>query len=139
MSLILAGALISISLNHLVFQAVEPAQAWIRSRSRLARTLERPADPLAELPRSVASHEVTGHVVLVGYGRVGQRIAEALAEHGLRFAVAEQNRELVETLRARGIHAVAGDAAEPAVLIQAHIARARILVIATPIRCVRVA
>ena len=132
MSLILAGALISISLNHLVFQAVEPAQAWIRSRSKLARTLERPADPLAELPMTVASHEVTGHVVLVGYGRVGQRIAEALAEHGLRFAVAEQNRELVETLRTRGIHAVAGDAAEPAVLIQAHIARARILVIATP-------
>ena len=48
------------------------------------------------------------------------------------YVVAEQNRELVEQLRARGIHAVAGDASDPAVLIQAHIARAHILVIATP-------
>ena len=132
MSLILAGALISISLNHLVFQAIEPAQAWIRSRSKLARTLERPDDPLAELPTAVESREVTGHVVLVGYGRVGRRIGEALAAHGLPFVVAEQNRELVETLRERGIHAVAGDASDPAVLVQAHIARAHMLVIATP-------
>lgn len=41
-------------------------------------------------------------------------------------------RLLVETLRERGIHAVAGDASNPAVLIQAHIARAHLLVIATP-------
>jgi Kef-type potassium/proton antiporter, CPA2 family (TC 2.A.37.1) len=132
MNLILAGALISISLNHLVFLAVEPVQAWIRSRSKLARTLERPDDPLAELPITVESHVVTGHVVLVGYGRVGGRIGEALTAHEQTYVVAEQNRELVETLRERGIHAVAGDASDPAVLIQAHIARARILVIATP-------
>ena len=132
MGLILAGALISISLNHLVFQAVEPAQAWIRSRSKLARALERPGDPLAELPLTVESRAVTGHVVLVGYGGVGRRISDALAAHGLAYVVAEQNRELVEQLRARAIHAVAGDASDPAVLIQAHIARARILVIATP-------
>ncbi len=132
MSLILAGALISISLNHLVFQAIEPAQAWIRSRSKLARALERPDDPLAELPAAVELREVTGHVVLVGYGRVGRHIGEALAAHGLVYVVAEQNRELVEQLRARGIHAVAGDASDPAVLIQAHIARAHMLVIATP-------
>ncbi len=130
--LILAGALISISLNHLVFQAVEPAQAWIRARSRLARVLERPDDPLAELPMTVKSREVTGHVVLVGYGRVGRRIADALIEHGLPFVVVEEHRESVETLRARGIHAIAGDASEPAVIIQAHIARADMLVIAIP-------
>ena len=132
MSLILAGAFISISFNHLVFQAVEPAQTWIRSRSKLARALERPDDPLAELPMTVESEEVTGHVALVGYGRVGRRIGEALAEHKLTFVVAELDRRLVKTLRERGIHAVAGDASDPAVLIQAHIARAYMLVIATP-------
>ena len=132
MSLILAGALISISINHLVFQSVEPAQAWIRSRSKLARSLERPDDPLAELPTAAETRDITGHVVLVGYGRVGRRIGEALATHGLPFVVAEQNRELVETLRERGIHAVAGDASDPAVLVQAHIARAHMLVVATP-------
>lgn len=131
-SLILAGAFISITLNPLVFQVIEPAQAWIRSRSRLARILERTDDPLAELPMTVASSYVTSHVVLVGYGRVGRHIGETLTEQGLALVVAEQNRETVEGLRKRGIHAVAGDAGEPAVLIQAHIARARMLVIAVP-------
>jgi CPA2 family monovalent cation:H+ antiporter-2 len=131
-SLILAGAFISITLNPLVFKVIEPAQAWIRSRSRLARVLERVDDPLAELPMTVASSYVTNHVVVVGYGRVGKRIGEALAEQGVPLVVAEQNRETVEGLRKRGIHAVAGDAADPAVLIQAHIARAAMLVIAVP-------
>ena len=132
MSLILAGALISISINHLLFQTLEPAQVWIRAHSKLARLLERSDDPLAALPAEVESQEVTGHVVLAGYGRVGSRIGDALAANGLVYVVAEQNRELVEHLRERGIHAVAGDASDPAVLVQAHIARARMLVIATP-------
>lgn len=131
-SLILAGAFISITLNPLVFKIIEPAQAWIRSRSSLARVLERVDDPLAELPMTVASSYVTNHVVVVGYGRVGGRIGEALAEQRVPLVVAEQNRETVEGLRKRGIHAVAGDAADPAVLIQAHIARAAMLVIAVP-------
>jgi len=71
-------------------------------------------------------------VVLIGYGRVGRRIADALAERGIPFVVAEQNRELVEKLRAQHIPAVSGDASDPAVLIQAHVARASMLVIATP-------
>ena len=77
-SLILAGAIISIALNPLVFRAIEPAQAWIRSRSKLAQTLERPDDPLAVLPMTVDLNRLTGQVVLVGYGRVGRRIGEAL-------------------------------------------------------------
>jgi len=131
-SLILAGALISIALNPLVFQAIEPAQAWIRSRSKLAQTFERPDDPLAVLPMSVDLNRLTGQVVLAGYGRVGRRIGEALTENGIPFVVAEENREIVEKLRESGIPAVSGDASEPAVLIQAHIQRARMLVIATP-------
>jgi CPA2 family monovalent cation:H+ antiporter-2 len=131
-SLILAGAIISIALNPLVFRAIEPAQAWIRSRSKLAQTLERPDDPLAVLPMTVDLNRLTGQVVLVGYGRVGRRIGEALTENGISFVVAEENREIVEQLRENGIPAVSGDAADPAVLIQAHIHRARILVIATP-------
>jgi CPA2 family monovalent cation:H+ antiporter-2 len=131
-SLILAGAILSIALNPLVFHAIEPLQRWIRSRSKLARLVERPHDPLAELPMSVDSEQLTGHVVLVGYGRVGRRIAESLIEQRVKFVVAEQNREVVEELRRRGVHAVSGNAAEPAVLIQAHIARARVLVIAVP-------
>ena len=130
-SLILAGALISIALNPLVFRAVEPAQAWIRRHSPRARQLEQRDDPLAELPADVAAHTLTGHIVLAGYGRVGRHIADALDAQGLSYVVAEQQREAVEKLRARGIQAVVGDASEPAVLIQAHVARAQMLVIAT--------
>jgi CPA2 family monovalent cation:H+ antiporter-2 len=131
-SLILAGAIISIAFNPLVFHAMEPAQAWIRSRSKLAQTLERPDDPLAVLPMTVDLNRLTGQVVLVGYGRVGRRIGEALTENSIPFVVAEENREIVEQLRERGIPAVSGDASEPAVIVQAHIQRARMLVIATP-------
>ena len=131
-SLILAGAIISIALNPLVFRAIEPAQTWIRARSKLAQALERSDDPLAALPMTVDLNRLTGQVVLVGYGRVGRRIGKALIAQGIPFVVAEENREIVEKLRARDIPAVSGDASEPAVLIQAHIHRARLLVIATP-------
>ena len=132
LGLVLVGALISIALNPLVFGMIEPAQRWIRSRSSLARLMERPDDPLAQLPETIAHESLEGQVVLVGYGRVGRRIGESLAARGLRYTVAEENRETVEQLRAKGLPAVSGDAAEPAVLIQAHVANARMLVVAVP-------
>jgi len=131
-SLILAGAIISIALNPVLFEAIEPAQAWIRSRSKVAQALERPDDPLAALPMTTDLKRLTGHVVIVGYGRVGRRIGEALTAQGISIVVAEQNREIVERLRSSGIAAVSGDASDPAVLLQAHVHRASILVIATP-------
>ena len=131
-SLILAAALISIAFNALLFAAVEPVQRWIRARSALARRLEQRDDPLAELPLSVDQSRLSGQVVLVGYGRVGRRIGEALDARAIPYVVAEQNRQTVEALRARRIPAVAGDAAEPEVIIQAHIARAGMLIVATP-------
>lgn len=129
-NLILAGAVISIALNPLVFSLIDPLCKWIQSRSDIARKMESRSDPLAVLPDSTEAKLLTGHVLIVGHGRVGRRIANALSEQGIAVVVAEQNRETVEMLRARGIPAVSGDAAEPAVLIQAHVARARILVIA---------
>jgi CPA2 family monovalent cation:H+ antiporter-2 len=95
--------------------------------------MARRADRLAELPHSFTSEWLTGHVLLVGYGRVGRRISDALIAAEIPVVVVEQNRDLVEGLRALGRAAVAGDAAaDPAVLIQGHVARARVLVIATP-------
>jgi CPA2 family monovalent cation:H+ antiporter-2 len=131
-SLILAGAIISIAVNPLLFKAIEPLQRWLRANSEAVRKLESSPDPLAELPMTVPHERLTGQVVLVGYGRVGRRIADELTAQGVHFVVAEENRELVEALRRRDQPAVVGNAAEPAVLIQAHIARAAVLVIATP-------
>ncbi len=68
-------------------------------------------------------------VVIVGYGAIGKALADALVSRQIPFVVAEQNREVVQALRAvANIAAVYGDAAEPAVLIQAHIAEAAVLV-----------
>ncbi len=130
-NLILAGALVSISLNAAVFATIEPVQRWIRQRSDLARLLERNTDPLAMLPDEIDHQYLTGQVVLVGYGELGARIAQGFTEQNIRFVVAEQNRETVEHLRAQGIPAVSGDASDPKVLIQAHIMRASTLVVAT--------
>ena len=132
MSLVLAGALISIALNPLVFRAIRPFSRWVLERSALARQLEARDDPFAELPMSTERKYLEGQVVLVGYGRVGRRIAQGLRERDIPYVVAERNRELVEDLRRQGMAAVSGDAADPAVLIQAHIADAAMLVIATP-------
>lgn len=131
-SLVVAGALISIALNPLLFSAIEPAQRWVRRRSALARALERGADPLAALPQSTERKYLANQVVVVGYGRVGRHIAEALHDAGIPFVVADQNREIVERLRAQRQAAVLGNATEPLTLVQAHIAAARMLVIATP-------
>ena len=131
-SLILAGAIISIALNPIVFAITKPLQRWLSKDTARASKFERSPDPLAELPVSVPQEHLSGQVVLVGYGRVGKRIAAVLKERGIPFVVAEQNRELVDQLRKEGVHAVAGNAGEAAVLIQAHIARAAMLVIATP-------
>ncbi len=129
-SLIVAGALLSIALNPLLFSMVEPARRWILARSALARRLEARDDPLAELPLSTDRRFLARQVVLVGYGAVGRRIAAELAERDIPFVVVEQSRERVEALRAAGLHAVSGDAADPAALVQAHIADAGLLVVA---------
>ncbi|WP_127997381.1 YbaL family putative K(+) efflux transporter [Piscinibacter defluvii] len=131
-SLIVAGALFSIALNPLVFSLVEPAARWMRARSPLARRLDERDDPLAELPLHTEEKYLARQVVLVGHGRVGRHIAGALRGAGVPVVVAELNRERVEELRAQGLPAVSGDAADPAVLIQAHIAQAALLVIALP-------
>ncbi|MBV2133237.1 Kef family K(+) transporter [Pseudomonas sp. MAP12] len=132
LSLVLAGALISIALNPFVFAAVKPLKELALRRSSVARHLEHREDPLAVLPTSTAQHYLAGQVVVVGYGRVGRRISGALAERQIPFVVVEQNRERVEQLRHEGIAAVSGDSIDPATLIQAHIATAAMLVIATP-------
>lgn len=131
-SLIVAGALISIALNPLAFTAIEPLERWLGRHPRLANRIAPPEDALAALPVSTEARYLANQVVLVGYGRVGRGIGDALAAHGVPFVVVEANRDHVADLRDQGHVAVWGDATEPEVLVQAHIRDARALVIATP-------
>ena len=99
---------------------------------RRTHRLSRPDDPYAVLPPTVDANRLAGHVVIVGYGRVGGRIGSALTANGISFVVIEDTREIVEKLRESDISAVFGDASEPSVLVQAHLHQARMLVIAVP-------
>lgn len=129
-SLVLAGALVSIGLNPALFRLVDPVRLWILSRSASARRLEHRIDDLDELPQTTDRAMLEGHVVVLGYGRVGRQIGDRLTEAGVSVIAADSNRELVEALRTEGRAAVVGGDAMHEVLIQAHLGSAALLVIA---------
>lgn len=131
-SLILAGALISITINPFIFKLINPINSWVKSHPRFFRYFSLSNDPLAELPMITKEEYLSGHVVLVGYGQVGKLIASILSEKAVPYVIIEENRELIVALRASGIPVVYGDASEPAVLIQGHIAHASMLMIVIP-------
>ena len=128
--LILAGALFSIALNTALFKFIEPMRKLILERSSAARKLEHRLDDLDELPQSTDRVLLAGQVVLLGYGRVGRRIAIALREKSIAMVIIDQNKSVIESLREQGFAAVLGDGSTPEVLIQAHIAQAAMLVLA---------
>ncbi len=127
-SLVVAGAIVSIALNPLLFSGVEPLRRWVLARSAWARRLEARDDPLAELPADTPESALAGQIVLVGHGTLGTALHELLGERPL--VVIDRDREVVEALRAAGQAAVFGDAGEAMTLVQAHIAQAAWLVVA---------
>jgi monovalent cation:H+ antiporter-2, CPA2 family len=131
-SLILAGALLSITLNPLVFRAIDPLTSWLQGAAWFTRAVDHPRDPLTELPSKVLPGSLHGHIVIIGYGRVGRVIGPELERHGVPFLIVEQNREYVEELRQQGLPAIYGDAAVPGVLEYAPLKDARLLAVATP-------
>jgi len=130
--LVVAGALVSITLNPFVFGVVEPLSRWLRGRRGMAEALERPAGEIAELPPGVDAEALRDHVVVVGSGRVGGPVVHELIEHGVPCVVVEQSRETAERLRARGLPVIYGDATRPEVMAHAHLERARLVIVAAP-------
>lgn len=94
-SLVLAGALISIAINPLIFRAIKPLRDWLLANSKQARLLDERIDPLAELPMSTARRLLEEQVVIVGYGAIGSAITKSLKQLNIPFVIAEQNRETV--------------------------------------------
>ncbi|MCY4745083.1 cation:proton antiporter [Pelomonas sp. UHG3] len=127
-SLVVAGAIVSIALNPLLFAGVEPLRRWVLNRSAWARRLEARDDPLAELPADTPGTALAGQIVLVGHGTLGTALHALLGERPV--VVIDRDREVVEQLRAEGQAAVLGDASEAMTLVQAHIAQAAWLVVA---------
>jgi CPA2 family monovalent cation:H+ antiporter-2 len=121
--LILAGAILSILANPLIFVLVD------RLRPRLEKPGEAPATPS---PDDLPTTDLTDHAVIVGHGRVGSVISEALRRDGWPVLVIEDRGEPVDQLRAGGVVAIRGNAAAPPVLAAANVAAARCLFVAIP-------
>jgi monovalent cation:H+ antiporter-2, CPA2 family len=122
--LLVAAAIISISLNPVLYRLVDPADRWLaRSFRRLRPGSDTPTGTFVEdgYPRYGA--------VIVGYGPVGRTVARLVEENGIRPAVIEMNHETVRTLREGGTNAVYGDAAHLDILQAAGVANARALIL----------
>jgi CPA2 family monovalent cation:H+ antiporter-2 len=125
--LILAGAILSILLNPLLFGLLDGLQPWLDRRDGKSGAAA-PVDD-AGAPTWQPMRE---HAVLIGFGRVGHLIAAALGEQGRPFIVIEDQLEVVKALRADGIPALYGNAARPGVMEAANVASARWLLVAIP-------
>jgi CPA2 family monovalent cation:H+ antiporter-2 len=127
-SLILAGSLLSIMVNPLMFRSIKTVERVMQRMSpqlweRFDQHPLQPAD--LALPRE-------GHVVVVGYGRVGQHIVNVLERLGVPRLVIEIDSGRAAEFNARGIPTLFGDAANSDVLIHAGLERARALVVTLP-------
>jgi CPA2 family monovalent cation:H+ antiporter-2 len=119
-ALVVSGALVAITLN-------QPLGAWLRRA-----TSARARSPEGATRETYDFSALTGHVVLVGYGRVGSTITEALDRAGVIHIVVEEQPRVVAGLRSRGEHAVSGDATRPDVLERAGIEGASLIVVTAP-------
>jgi CPA2 family monovalent cation:H+ antiporter-2 len=133
--LILAGALLSILANPLLFVLVDRLGPWLLERERrraVPGPAERTAQPATTTTPELPATSLTGHAVLVGYGRVGSLVGAMLQAKGQPLLVIEERQEVVDKLRARGIEAISGNAGQPGLLEAANIAAARWLISAIP-------
>jgi CPA2 family monovalent cation:H+ antiporter-2 len=138
--LILAGAILSIMLNPAVFAGI----GWLKRRLDLnaapsAETFARgeaatppPGAPPGADDETPQSTALTGHTVLVGYGRVGTLVAEALRAKGVPYLVIEDATRPQARLRQEGVETISGNAVQEEILASANIAGARRLIVAIP-------
>ena len=124
--LILAGAILSILMNPIIFMVLDRLKPWLSEREGVPRPTSIP--DITELPTT----NLKDHAVLVGHGRVGSLVADALEQKQQGFLVIEERGEIADQLRARGIEVIQGDAAQPGLLKAANLAGARWFISAIP-------
>jgi CPA2 family monovalent cation:H+ antiporter-2 len=130
-SLLLGAALVTITINPLVFSLLDRLGGWVSQRSELLDRLERQKEPRLIATDMFVALE-PDHAILIGYGRVGRTIGDALQRHGVPLIAIEQDRRVVEAMRTIGVSTIYGDATQTPVFEHAHAERARLLVIAAP-------
>jgi K+:H+ antiporter len=130
-SLILAGAIISILLNPLLLEVVErlPLRRAQQADDKVAAAEPEP-EAFGREPIPVT--RLTGHVVLVGHGRVGSVISAALREDRIRYLVIETDEDAAAELRQQSIETITGNSADPEVIRAANLPAARCLIVGIP-------
>ena len=123
-AIIVVAAIVAITLNSPVMSAV------VSMIQRLTTHAAPP--PAADLDEPDDFSDFHNHVVLVGHGRVGGTVADALIRAGAQHVVVEEQERVVRGLRARDEPAILGDAARHDVLVRAGISNARLIVITAP-------
>ncbi len=126
-SLILAGALLSITVNPLMFRSIGIVEKWLQKWPRIWKRLDRRG-----LVQVAHDEHISGHVVVVGYGRVGQHIVKVLGRLGVPLLVMDLDGRRIEELNAEGVPTLFGDAANSEVMAHAELRSARVLVITLP-------
>jgi len=129
-SVLVAVAIISITLNPLLYRLVGPMEAWIARRPRLHRWLTKRTR--ATIPTEGGEpvlQDEAHRVVIVGYGPVGRTLTRLLRDNGVQPTVIELNLETVRKLRGEGIHAVYGDMSHRDTLTEAGVGRAGTLIL----------
>lgn len=126
-SLILAGSLLSIMVNPLMFRLIRPTENWLQKMPRFWKLMDRQAVTPPAIDESIEQH-----VVIVGYGRVGRHIITLAGELGIPHLVVEADAQRVEELGRQNVPTLYGDAANSEVLTHAGLKRARALVVAGP-------
>jgi CPA2 family monovalent cation:H+ antiporter-2 len=126
-SLLLAGALLSITVNPFMFRLIDPVEKTLRRFPLVWKLLDRHGPAPAPIEQTLA-----GHIVIVGYGRVGQHVVNVADHLSIPHLVIEANVERVEDLNRRGTATLYGDPANSEVLTHAHLEQARALVVTVP-------
>jgi len=127
--LVVAGSILSILVNPLMFMAID------KLSSPKDVPAPQPAVPGASVPAPKVedpSTTLTGHVVLVGHGRVGSAISAALLAKGVPFVVVEEDHATVEDIRSKGIETFVGAFGERSMLDRLNLAGASCVVSAIP-------
>ncbi len=122
--LILAGAMISIVINPFLF-------TWL-DRRRTAQEGEQAAVEPEPEEAPPETSTLTGHAIIVGYGRVGSLIGDALESEHRPFLVIEDRNDATQALAKRGVQVIHGNAARSDILAAANVGAARRLFIAIP-------
>ena len=128
--LILAAAILSITVNPLMFALAAKLNRWTQGKPSMIQTLERTTEMSIAFPPG--EEPLVGHAILVGYGRVGRTVAATLRSQGMTFVVIESDRAAAKAARKNGLRAIWGDAARPAILTLASPTTARLLILAAP-------